>query len=174
MKLLLGRGASSEIHGADGVRPLLTASRNGHLPNVLALLRRGARVNAGAGPFSPLSLASQRGHTAVVQALLAHGADLNGPKALDKSGAGLPALHQACDGGHTDVAALLLSHGAAITVVRGVHPATRALEAGFHDVAAIVVQEMEYRSRWSPIRMAWVGAVVTARGGPGSPGPSCV
>jgi ankyrin repeat protein/thiol-disulfide isomerase/thioredoxin len=121
---------------------LLEAARGGHLDEVEALLRDGARVDARTDSFStPLILAASTGNVAIVQALLKAGADvnardgLNGTTALAqaarsgnvrlvrtlldakaqvdlKDDVGRTALHRAVDSGNVEIIELLLAAGA--------------------------------------------------------------
>jgi hypothetical protein len=91
------------------------ASREGHLDVVLALLAKGADVNAKASNgLTALVQASLHDHLAVVQALLANGADVNA-----KANNGVTALHEASAAACYAVAAVLVKAGA-----KGVMPAS--------------------------------------------------
>ena len=83
----------------------MTASQNGHLDVVRALIAKGADVNAKNDGLTALLLASQAGHDDVVQALLDGGADVNA------GGLGT-ALMWASAGGHIHVVQSLIAKGA--------------------------------------------------------------
>jgi ankyrin repeat protein len=88
---------------------LIEAARKGRLPEVQALLAKGARVNArDPSGFTPLMWAANFGHLPVVQALLTKGADVN---AKDNYGI-LNAFKCADMNGHPQVAKFLKDKGA--------------------------------------------------------------
>jgi hypothetical protein len=99
----------------DGVTALLmSASENGKLEVVRALLAASANINARRSDGSTaLMLASQNGRQEIVRALLAAKADVNA-----KRGDGSTALILASQNGHQEVAQLLKTAGAVGTVAQ--------------------------------------------------------
>jgi ankyrin repeat protein len=68
---------------ADGVTLMLTASHDGHLDLVKALLRRGAEVDrASTRGWTPLLAASSAGHLGVVEALLGKEAEVKTKRSM--------------------------------------------------------------------------------------------
>ncbi|KAL5491813.1 hypothetical protein EMCRGX_G017177 [Ephydatia muelleri] len=94
----------------DGQTALHIISENGHTDTVVALLERGADINArDKDGQTALHISSKNGHTDTVVALLERGADIN---ARDKFGQ--TALHISSKNGHTDTVVALLERGADI------------------------------------------------------------
>ena len=91
--------------------PLIDASRDGLLPQVLALLGNGHSISVTDKTFSrePLAWASRQGHTEIVKILLEHGANAN---AID--GYGLSPLQCASSFGHTPTVIALCKFNAEI------------------------------------------------------------
>lgn len=87
---------------------LLYAAREGDLPQMETLFRKGADPNArGEQWWTPLTAAAERGQLPAVAWLLDHGAAVN-----QLEGGGNSALFYAAFQGHGDVADLLLRQGA--------------------------------------------------------------
>ena len=116
MLLLFGWAAAS--YGQNNGQALITASKNGNIVEVNALLANGADVNAkDKNDITALMLASEDGHSEVVNALLANGADVNakGKNAGGKYAKGkddITALMRASLYGHSDIVKLLKAAGA--------------------------------------------------------------
>jgi ankyrin repeat protein len=99
-------GGSKE--GMVGADDLVSAAKNGDLPQVQALLTGGGDVNVRSdGGMTALMHASQYNHVEVVQALLASGADVNA-----KTSYGNSALTFACAHGFLEIVQTLLANGA--------------------------------------------------------------
>lgn len=113
VELLIAFGANVNPKGAE-YSPLLTASKEGSIEIVQALLAAGAIVNdfwtVESYECTPLCIAAECGHVAVVQALLNKSADPN----LYLKSTGYPPLHIASQMGHAGVVELLLAHGAKV------------------------------------------------------------
>ena len=116
VRALSRRGANSnEIHEETQTSPLWIAASKGHLEVCMFLVekRDGAHVDDMCAPSfeesglrkSPLGVAARAGHSAVVKYLLGQGADPN-----LRDGAGVAALHYACDGGHVGTVKTLTDH----------------------------------------------------------------
>lgn len=107
-QLLKRDGVEVDACNQDGMSPVYSASRRGHITVVRALIRAGADVNkSSADCFSPLHVASQQGFVEVVKELLAAGAQLD-----HSNGVGQTALHAASDQGYVEVVSQLISAGA--------------------------------------------------------------
>jgi ankyrin repeat protein len=92
----------------DKNTPLHLAAANGHTDTLLALLKKGAPINASnIDKNTALHLAAQNGHLAVILALIAQNADLNADNAEQYT-----ALHFACLNGHSESALALIHAGA--------------------------------------------------------------
>ena len=105
MLLLFGWAAAS--YGQNNGQALITASKNGNIVKVNALLAKGADVNAkDKNGDTALIMASLYGHSEVVNALLANGADVNA------KANGWTALRIASHQGHSDIVKLLKAAGA--------------------------------------------------------------
>ena len=110
MQLLLGHGATSDVHYNPSQLLIHRASYDGQARVVRLLLQHNADVNATSmtwyGYYTPLHWASSMGHADVAQILLEHGANINAPSEFGTS------LFRAVDNGHFDVTWLLLKRGA--------------------------------------------------------------
>lgn len=102
-----------EAFQGDGTEntPLIYASRKGHLPVVILLLKRGAALEI-KNTFgnTALILATIEGHIEVVKILIAAGADVNSSNKWNNN----TALHYAYIMGHTDIKNILINAGANI------------------------------------------------------------
>lgn len=122
--LLLDRG-TFEQPGATHQGVLLSASANGCLPLVKAMVERGADVDGcDEDMSSPLELAARRGHEDVVSYLLLHGAkQVRPPRIWDD------AVTAAAANGHLGTLTILLQHGADINSRLGHHTTTPLYQA---------------------------------------------
>jgi len=110
MLLDMGADANSRDEGLGNNRRtvLIAATENGHYDIVMALLNRGADVNArGLGGRTALVAAALKGHLAMVRALLEKGADVNVRDFNGNSALKLVSGEQ-----REDIVSTLVSHGA--------------------------------------------------------------
>lgn len=127
-----------EAHSPDGWTPLHLAAFFGQPATAIALLDRGAAVDARSTNRmvnTPLHAAAAGGQEALVELLLTHGADVNA-----RQQGGWTALHAAAQSGNRQMAEILLSH-AADTEARAENnqtPLDLALLGGHADVAAVL------------------------------------
>jgi len=116
---------------------LIEAARNGHLDEVEALIRDGAKVDARSDSLStPLIIAASTGHVAIVQALLKAGADVDA-----KNGDGATALMEASWAGDAPLVHILLDAKAQVNLKDDVgHTALhRAARAGKTEVIELLL-----------------------------------
>ena len=101
------------FHGPfDGNTPLHLALRNGHTEAAMAMIDKGADVNAGdKNGDTPFHLALKEGHTETAMAMIDKGADVN---ASDNDG-NTP-LHVALRNGQTETAMAMIDKGADIYI----------------------------------------------------------
>ena len=129
-----------ESHSSDGWTPLHLAAFFGHEDLAVALLDRGAVVNAlstNALTNTPLHAAVAGGHPQLVDILLKHGADAN----FCQHG-GWTALHGAAQSGNRQMVETLLAHGAAASAKADNNqaPLDLALANGRIEVAQLLEQ----------------------------------
>jgi ankyrin repeat protein len=133
--LLAEDGSLANAVAPDGFGPLGLASFFGHTDAALALVDRGADVNAASQNSQrvmPLHSAVAGGHYAIARALVERGADVNATQADD-----FTPLHGAAQNGEPEMVRLLLGHGAnfAARTGDGRTPRDMALEEGHAAVA---------------------------------------
>ena len=108
VRVLLSRGADTEVANKEGATPLWVAAQSAHMEVVGLLVRAGANINAKRQQGdSALWYAAQNGKVDTVLALLSLGADANTAMAN-----GVSALWQASQNGHGEVVRALLDGGA--------------------------------------------------------------
>lgn len=142
----------------------------GHLPTLTSLLHRGALVNAvNRGGNTPLHWAVVGGSLPIVHALLAAGANVNAVNL----GCETPLVALAWDTSSGDSEARRLEElGIAAALVEvphldlgftweGMTAEGCARARGRTDLANLLSQQAAARVRWSPLRRAWIAAVVT-------------
>jgi len=107
--LLLAAGANPNIANKPyGISPLISATRNGFVTLVNALIEKGANVNAvSMDGRTALIEAAEMGHSVIGEILLAAGANIDNP-----DGDGRTALNWATDRQRNEMVALLLRAGA--------------------------------------------------------------
>lgn len=188
--ILLDHGADVERADEDLRVPLFVACRDGHNAIVQLLIERGATVNyvRPTDHASPIDMASQEGHAAVVQTLLDNGANVNSVRkdgtspllaagkssnidvyrVLLKHGAlvshvgsnMMSVLVQTVIRGQRDLIDLVLSYEPPDIQVVGA--LTVSGFSPIHEEVEVLLQTtLDERKRWSPMRAAWVSAVVT-------------
>jgi ankyrin repeat protein len=161
------------VHTRDGVlggTPLFWAVRQGDLPQVKALLRARAPVNARLARTrlarvkdsrTPLHQAAGAGHLAIARLLLQHGARVNAMDWME----GLTPLHLACQEGRAPMVKLLLAKGtdpnaAARDGRRPLHEAigsiqaVRLLLAARVEVNAVVTRSVVTEEAQTPLGQA--------------------
>lgn len=107
IRLLLDKGALTEVKRATGDTPLFDAIKGWNLPIVNILIAAGADVNAKDNKGkTPLYLAAERGRTLIVNALLAAGAK------VAKIDSGDTPLFIAVDNGNLEIVNVLIAAGA--------------------------------------------------------------
>ena len=114
--LLFEYGASVRDRTDDDSTPLHIAAGDNRTGAMQALIRRGADIEAGAGPFdkTPLYQAAKMGGTEAAELLIAAGADVN-----RSSLEGMTPLHIAAKQNSAAMAELLIAAGADIEAVAG-------------------------------------------------------
>lgn len=127
-------------HSSDGWTPLHLAAFFGHAELAIALLDRGANVNArstNAMKNTPLHAAAAGGRTDIVELLLKRGADINATQE-----GGWTALHSAAQAGNRTMVEVLIANDAHLNVraANEQAPLDLALMQGRGDVAALLEQ----------------------------------
>lgn len=103
IKMLLDKGADTNIQGGEDGNPLAFAADKGEEKLLSELISHGADVNVASGRYgNALMTASYKGHKEIVRLLLANGAEFKA-----QSGSFRNALEAARHGGHEEVAELL-------------------------------------------------------------------
>lgn len=119
-KFLIDRGAVIDAIGGELIStPIHWATRQGHLPMIVLLLKHGADPTYKDGEgCNCLHLAAQLGHTAIAAYFVAKGCDVNGPDAN-----GMSPLMWACfrSTSGVDPARLLIRVGASATATDSTH-----------------------------------------------------
>lgn len=111
VRVLLDRGANTEVADRDGRTPLLRAAASGYEGIIKLLLDKGARIEAADQQFgmTSLSWAAMNGHEAVVLMLLDNGADIESADNSHRT-----PLSWAASRGHEAIVQLFLERGANI------------------------------------------------------------
>jgi ankyrin repeat protein len=127
-----------KAHSGDGWTPLHLAAFFGHAEVAIALLDRGADVNArstNSMKNTPLHAAAAGGNIEVMRLLLERGADVNATQE-----GGWTALHAAAQSGHREMVELLLANGAHVNTRAESNQAALdlAFTKGHQDIARLL------------------------------------
>lgn len=140
VKLLLARN-DVDIHLVDikGNSPLIIAAGEGNYDTVVALVEKGANVNAvNANKYSPLIMAIGKGHLRIAKYLIEHGADVN-----HKDDEGSSVLHFAMDSKNLEIVQLLIDKGADVKLFdpyKNCTPIQYVCIKGLHEFIAPLVK----------------------------------
>ncbi len=179
---LIGKGANVRQVTNRNMICILAAAERGQTDVVKTLLENGADFDDTGGPENetPLFGAAKNGHTDVVKVLLAEGADANKPSGIN----GFTPLYIAAQNGYIAIVQELFRH---IETTRFSNPtAFEAFQRELMHVSELpdlstemqtlckteITKRIKEDIRWSPLRAAWIGAVVTATPRPADPDPT--
>ncbi|KAH7007400.1 hypothetical protein EDB80DRAFT_457402 [Ilyonectria destructans] len=137
-RLLLEKGANSEVKDEDSKTPLAWAATEGHEAIAMLLLNARANIEAkGDTGDTPLISAAFKGHEAIVRLLLDRGASIEA-----KNNTGNNSLNYAAGWGHKAVVRLLLERGANVEAKNntGNTPLFRAAANGYKAVVRLLLE----------------------------------
>jgi len=150
LKMLLDKGASTEMVDSNNFTALMLASANGHSECCEALLTRNADVHATSQfGFTALILAAGNGHKATAELLVAKGANVNA-----RNGWGRTALADACVHGHGELYDVLTIAGSDTTVT--------------DEMTDSIVDVRNFLSYKDRVRLGLLGEAPPLNRGPGS------
>ena len=148
LDLVLADGASANLLGPDGSRPLHEAARHGQIETLQTLLTHGALIDAAIAPLgtTALMLAVDSGRTEAVGLLLKKGARTDLRDALTQR----TALHRAAEKGDARMAGLLIAAGADVFAEdsRGMTARDIAASCGHRSLESALLKVMDHHTRF--------------------------